>query len=173
MINQKNNDEKCFKWAVIAALHHEDIKRISLLQHDEDQCNWNGFESPLVIQQLGKFEMNNPGIAVNMLFIIKNSKHAVCRSKLNTKRSKQANLLMIVDGERRHYTVIKNISRLLSKQNGRSNSHITHITLGYGDVPDPLKIYCDKNCVLKFIEHIEGEVKLVSNISKATNDRAY
>ena len=51
--SKKNNDEKCFKWAVIAALHHEDIKRISLLQHDKEKCNWNGFESPLVIQKLG------------------------------------------------------------------------------------------------------------------------
>ena len=25
-INPKNNDEQCFKWTVIAALHHEDIK---------------------------------------------------------------------------------------------------------------------------------------------------
>ena len=37
VINPKNNGEKCFKWAVIAALHHEDIKhhpeRITLLQH--------------------------------------------------------------------------------------------------------------------------------------------
>ena len=36
-INPKNNDEQCFKWVVVAALHHEDIKhhpeRISLLQH--------------------------------------------------------------------------------------------------------------------------------------------
>ena len=32
----KNNNEQCLKWAVIAALHHEEIKehleRISLLQ---------------------------------------------------------------------------------------------------------------------------------------------
>ena len=33
----KNNDERCFKWAVIAALHHGEIEhhpeRISVLQH--------------------------------------------------------------------------------------------------------------------------------------------
>ena len=27
VINPQNNDEECFKWAVIAALHHKDIKR--------------------------------------------------------------------------------------------------------------------------------------------------
>ena len=29
----------------------------------------------------------------------------------------------------------------------------------YGDVPDPLKIYRDKECVEKFVEYIEEEVK--------------
>ena len=38
----QNNDEKCFKWSVIAALHQEEkIKhhpeRNSLIQHYEDQ----------------------------------------------------------------------------------------------------------------------------------------
>ena len=27
VINPQNKDEKCFKWAVIAALHHEEIKK--------------------------------------------------------------------------------------------------------------------------------------------------
>ena len=43
------------------------------------------------------------------------------RSGLNGKSSKQANLLLIVDGENRHNTAIKNISRLLSKLNGKNN----------------------------------------------------
>ena len=41
VISPNNNNEQCFKWAVIAALHHEDLKhhlkRISLLQYYEDQ----------------------------------------------------------------------------------------------------------------------------------------
>ena len=43
VINPKSNDEKCFKWAVIAALHHEEIpkdpQRISKLHHYEDRYN--------------------------------------------------------------------------------------------------------------------------------------
>ena len=34
-----------------------------------------------------------------------------------------------------------------------------HSTFSYGDVPDPLKMYRGKDCVEKFIEHIEDEVK--------------
>ena len=43
VINPQNKDEGCFKWAVIEALHHEEIKhhpeRISLLKPDENQYN--------------------------------------------------------------------------------------------------------------------------------------
>ena len=44
VINPQNKDEECFKWAVIAALHHEDIKhhpeRTGLLRSYEKQYNW-------------------------------------------------------------------------------------------------------------------------------------
>ena len=71
MINRQNKDKDCFKWAVIAALHHEDIKhhpdRISLLRTYESQHNWKGLEFPVSIKKIDKFEKNNPGIAVNVL----------------------------------------------------------------------------------------------------------
>ena len=44
------------------------------------------------------------------------------------------------------------------------NTHVpsgqcVHSTFAYEDVPDPLKIYRDKECVEKFVEYIEEEVK--------------
>ena len=126
VINPQNKDEECFKWAVIAALHHEEIKhhpeRISLLKSYENQYNWKGLEFLVSIKKIDKFEKNNPGIAVNVLFSKKKSQniYTVRRSEHNVKCKKQVNLLMIVDGEKRHYTAIKNISRLLSKLNGKT-----------------------------------------------------
>ena len=123
MINPQNNDEQCFKWAVIAALHHEDIKqnpeRISLLRPYEKQYNYKQLEFPASIKKIDKFEKNNPGIAVNVLFSKKKSQniYTVRRSKHNVECKKQVNLLMAEDGEKRHYTAIKNISRLLRSLN--------------------------------------------------------
>ena len=34
-----------------------------------------------------------------------------------------------------------------------------HSTFDYGDMSDPLKMYRAKDCVEKFVEHIEEEVK--------------
>ena len=117
----KTNDEQRFKWAVIVALHLGDIKhhpeRNSLLQHYEDQYNWQGLEFLLAIQKIGKFERNNPGIVVDVLLNSKKGQYTAYKLERNRKCSKQANLLMIVDGGNRHYTAIKNISRLLISLN--------------------------------------------------------
>ena len=128
VINPQNKDEECFKWTVIGALHHEEIKkdhqRISRLRPYENQYNWKGLEFPVSIKKIDKFEKNNPGIAVNVLLSNKKSLdediYTVRRSERNVKCKKQVNLLMIVDGEKRHYTAIKSISRLLSKLNGKT-----------------------------------------------------
>ena len=76
-----------------------------------------------------RFEKNNSNITENVLF--KNGKHidskkSICthESELNRNCSEQVNLLMIPNWENRHYTTIKNISRLLSKLNGRNKACI-------------------------------------------------
>ena len=72
VINPKNKDEECFKWAVIGALYPEEIKEdhqcISKLRPYENQYNWKGLEFSPSIKKINKFENNNPGIAVNVLF---------------------------------------------------------------------------------------------------------
>ena len=128
MLNPQNKDEKCFKWAVIAALHRKYIQhhpeRISLLRPYENQHIWKGLEFPVSIKKIDKFEKNNPEISVTVLFSNKKSQkkniYTVCRSGRNVKFKKQVNLLMIVDREKRNYTAIKNISRLLLKLNGKT-----------------------------------------------------
>ena len=131
LINTQNKDEECFKWATIAALRHKEFKnnleRISLLRPYENQHNWKGLEFPVSIKKIDKFEKNNPGIAVNVLFLKKKSPniYTARRSERNIKCKKQVNLLMIEDGEKRHYTAIKNISRLLLKLNGKTQ-HAYH-----------------------------------------------
>ena len=116
--NPQNKDEECFKWAVVAALNHKEIKkdhqRISRLRPYENQYNQKGFEFPVSIKKIGKFEKNDPDIAVNVLFSKKKSQNTYTarRSERNLKYKKQVNLLMIVDGEKRHYTAIKSVSRL-------------------------------------------------------------
>ena len=64
---------------------------------------YEGFEFPVSINKTDKFEKNDPDTAVNVLFNMKKSIHTSRRSELNGNCSKQVDLLMIVDGENRHY----------------------------------------------------------------------
>ena len=61
IINPTNeNDEECFKWAVTAALHHEEInnnpERISKLKTHAENYNWQGLEFPMAVRKISKFE---------------------------------------------------------------------------------------------------------------------
>ena len=123
VINPQKKEEECFKWAVIEALHHEEIKhhpeRITLLRPYENQYNWKELEFPVSIKEIYKFEKNSPGIPVKVLFNNKKSQniYAARRSERNVTCKKQVNLLIIEDGEKKHYTAIKGISRLLKSLN--------------------------------------------------------
>ena len=79
VINPKNEeDEECFKWAVIASLHHEEIgrdpQRISKLEPYANRYNWNGLKFPVSVDQIKKFEKKNLEIAVNVLYIYQEGK---------------------------------------------------------------------------------------------------
>ena len=116
VLNPKNeDDEECFKWTVITALHHEDIKkdlqRISKLEPYSDLYNSERLEFPMTKRQIDKFEKNNPDIAVNVLYLHRQkegkSKGKITtlrRSDGNTSRSKVVKLLLITNGEKAHYT---------------------------------------------------------------------
>ena len=85
VINPQSKDDECFKWAVIGAFHHEDIKhhpdRISLLRSYEKHYNWKGLNFPVSIKKNDKFEKNNPGISVNVLFSNEQYIYVWCQKK--------------------------------------------------------------------------------------------
>ena len=64
MINPQKKDEECFKWTVIVALHHEEIKhhpeRISLLRAYENQYDWKGVEFPVRLRRLISLKRATP-----------------------------------------------------------------------------------------------------------------
>ena len=63
-INPQKKDEQCFKWAVIAALHHEEIKkdnqRIPRLRPYESLYNWEGLQFAVSNKKIDKFEKTTP-----------------------------------------------------------------------------------------------------------------
>ena len=122
IINPKNSDMECFKWAVIASMKWEEIdrdhQRVSKLRRYEREFDWSDIEFPVSFRDINKFERNNE-IGVNIL-AIENKKIYIYRKGRDYDRI--ANLMLITDVEnpnKKHYVAVKSLSRLLSKQSSK------------------------------------------------------
>ena len=110
-INRKNNDDKCFQYAVTLALNLDNInkhpQRIFKIKPFIDQYNWKDIDFPPTNKDWRKFELNND-IALNILYIPHNTKkiQLAYRSKNNLTCDKQVILLMVADGEKLHYLAV-------------------------------------------------------------------
>ena len=129
IINMKNTDNKCFLWCVLRALNPKDNhpERIDKkLKEKENTLNMDGIEYPVSLKDIDKFEKQNPTISItvfsynekNKVFPLRVSKYAY---------TWEVNILLMLiekDGVK-HYTWVKNISRLLSSQvsNHREKHH--------------------------------------------------
>ena len=117
-INPKNNDDKCFQYAVTLALNFDKIKkdpqRISKIKPFIDQYNWKDIDFPSTSKDRIKFELNNE-IALNILYVPHNTRkiNIAYKSKNNLTCDKQVILLMISDSEKWHYLTVKNLPGLL------------------------------------------------------------
>ena len=117
-IHRKNNDYKCFQYAVTLVSNLDKIKkdpqRISKIKPFIEQYNWKDIDFPSTSKDWKKFELNNE-IALNILYVPHNTKkiHVAYKSRYNLTREKQVILLMISNGENWHYLEVKNLPGLL------------------------------------------------------------
>ena len=136
IINPKNEDQECFKWAVIAASRWEEInndpERISKLKRFEKDFDWSGIGFPVSFKDITKFEFRNQ-ISINLL-ATEDKEIYICRKGGNYERI--INLMIISVNNRKHYVAIKSLSRLLSSKNTKHKG----------------KEYFCKNCLQEFIE---------------------
>ena len=82
-INPKNNDDKCFQYALTVALKYEKIKkdhqRISKIKPFIDQYNWKDIDFPSHSKGWKKSESNNKSMALNILYVPHNTeKNKTC-----------------------------------------------------------------------------------------------
>ena len=105
-INPKNNDDKCFQYALTVALNYKQIKkdpqRISKIKTCIDQHNWKEINFTSQKEDRKKFKLNNKSIAFNILCVPYNIKEIrpVYVSKHNLKRENEVILLVITDGKK-------------------------------------------------------------------------
>ena len=126
-INPKNNDYKCFQYAVTVALNYNKInknpQRVSKIKPFIDQYNWNDIDLPSTSKDWKKFEINNESIALNILYVPHKTRkiHFAYKSRHNLTRENQVILLMITDGEKWQYTAVRKLSELLREITSNHN----------------------------------------------------
>ena len=119
-INPKDNDYKCFQYAIILALNYDKIdrkpQRTLKIKPFIESYNWKDIDFPSTRKDWNKFELNNNNIALNILYVPFNTKkiEIAYKSKYNLTREKQIILLMISNGEKWHYLVVKSLSGLFT-----------------------------------------------------------
>ena len=117
IINPKNVDQECFKWAVITTSRWEEInnnlKRVSKLKTFKADFDWSGIGFPVSFKDISKFEFRNQ-ISINLL-ATEGKEIYICRKGGPYERV--INLMIIAENKRKHYFAIKSLSRLLSSKN--------------------------------------------------------
>ncbi|XP_063392461.1 uncharacterized protein LOC134677958 [Cydia fagiglandana] len=153
-INVKNVDDACFAWAIVSALYpaDENVDRPSSYPHYKEILNLEGVSFPMSLCGIKRFEQLN-NISVNVFEIIDES---IAGPVYHTKkrRDRHINMLIIEDGDQKHFCWIKNISRLISAQLSKHRHKMW---------------FCD-GCLLpfsnevKFKEHIKRDCSHVKTI---------
>ena len=169
VINMKNNDDQCFKWSVVRALNpvEKNSERITNeLKEQSERLDWSGLQFPVKLDQIVIFEKFNPSISINVfgfegvVYPLRLSKR---KSEQRSESEQTINLLLISDGEKQHYCLIKSLSRLLSSQvsgHKESNSFCLNC-LNHFPNEEKLKIheeYCLKNQAIRIEMPEEGSL---------------
>ena len=150
IINPKNSDMECFKWAVIAAMRWEEIgrdhQRITKLKRFEADFDWTGIKFPALFRDIKRFESRSE-ITINIL-AFEDKKVYICRKRKEYDRV--ANLMLITDNNSKHYVVIKSLRRLLSRQNSKhkeSQHFCINCLQGFREKKskDEHLVYCQSN----------------------------
>ena len=115
IINVKNRDNECLKWALRAALFPpqdgKDPQRPSKYPVN-DGINYGGIDFPTPVKQIDNLEAQNKKLAINVFGWENNCVivHRISRKEPNVPRIK---LMLIESGEIQHYCYVKRESALL------------------------------------------------------------
>ena len=146
----KNQDEECFKWCVLRALYPKDknTERIDKdLKSKQDTINMEGIKYPVSFRDIDRFESQNPEISITILGYNKDERVYPLKISRYTGCEHDIVLLLIKDGEKSHYCLVKNLSALMASQiNNRKSSRNFCLNCFNGfNTPDSLnkhKEYC-------------------------------
>lgn len=182
-INVKNDDNECFRWAILSCLFpaesHTD--RLSNYRKYRDEVNLEGIEFPVKIDSIDKVEQLNPSLKINVYYLIKNNGNTYEVAPFRTSKKQEGtdiDLLLIYDKD--YYEVKDDNEKEEEEEEGEIkvniqeeksssvNSHYVWIKNLEGLVRNQLtkhkeKLYICRRCfyhthnVNTYINHVESQ----------------
>lgn len=125
VINVKNNDLYCFKWAILAKhVTSNHPERLDARYHAlSNKYDFSMLRFPVSIDQIHKFERKN-NLSVNV-YVLKENKEVKPLKVCTEEKSNHFDLLYLKKEETSHYCYIKNFSRLVCNQLTKNGHGIT------------------------------------------------
>jgi len=168
VINPKNENNKCFMWAVLMNFHtpKNHPERISNYKEHVNKFSWEGVEFPATKRSINAFEEANPDVGINVFTW---DGETINLWKKTKNQGKIINLLHITNDEKSHYTYIKNLNRLLGSQINKrvSAKHICINCMSSFRSNESLKKHQDwclsNNSVTMVFPKLENKIKFQSS----------
>ena len=103
---QNKQDNQCFKWAIASAIYPVEINsnRLTKYVDNSKKFNWDGINFPASLRDVDIFEKLNPTFTVNVFGYEKEVYPLRISNKAN---DNTVNLLLISEGENKHFCWIK------------------------------------------------------------------
>ncbi|XP_039296247.1 uncharacterized protein LOC120355032 isoform X2 [Nilaparvata lugens] len=147
IVNVKSDDSLSFIWSVLAFFHNKRTNRVGDLKKLLNLININDLNFPLSLEDISKFEKQNPTICINVIAHENHTFYPLLISK-NKDRQHKITLLLLSSKDKKYYTLVKNLSRLLS--NYTKHGHKVEIC------PHCFHRFTRKNALQKLNNHIES-----------------
>ena len=116
LINMKNKDNECFRWCHIRHLNpqYKDPQRIKKTDKQYiEKLDYSSIEFPVTVKQINKIEKQN-NICINLFGYEEKQKFPIYISK--EKYQDHMELLLITEGENKHYVLIKDFNKFMFNQ---------------------------------------------------------
>ena len=114
---QCHDDENCFQYSVLCGMNiintSANKSRPSLYKPYLNMLNMDGIQTPVPLSSIDKFEMQNPDVSVNVLYLDERDIVPIRTSKFN-QRKYHVNLLMLTNEDKFHYVSVQSLSRLVA-----------------------------------------------------------
>jgi len=160
VVNPKNIDRQCFKWAILAKhVPHGNRSRVGAnYTREEHRYDFSALSTPTPVSEIKLFKKSNPGTSVNLYGVRNSEKHNNNKNKKKNKKSSTQSVaypLHIADEEKpdhfdlllitgkdgdNHYAFISNFSRLASPQKNNHQHRLFYCKRCFASFEDrPLK----------------------------------